>query len=333
MMEEGPSMSDPKAPPTRRRYRFWAIALPVTLVLMYPAYRAWTRVSEAKRELAKVLAREESIRQEHVRWSGLATEQSKLRSEAGKRRQDIVSALRSFSRDELHDALRRAVESADPAHAIVLEMPGLLWGIRVWMWVPEPDHRLIVQIATTGLMEEDLVDGVLDVEQDLKLDLSPEQLHRIEFSIEERHKSRDCVVRLRFNDQMIVEETMLLDPNSSTSYGRSSDGVLVRPRVVSSDWTWNESPSRLFQRGIWHTLGGREFGLRAARRDEDGDGRTVKISLKMGIASSRPLYAPKSTEYVLTNKHGFQVAEVDDIDSEFHGLLQITGPAAPNPTR
>lgn len=324
-------MSDPKTPPSPgRRYRYWACVLPVTLVLLYPAYRAWTRASEAEYELTKALAEEESIRQEHARWSALEAEQSQLRLQAARQKQDTVSALRSFARDELHEALRRAVEAADPANAIVLPMQGPLWGARAWVWVPEPDHQIVVQIATTNLEEEDVVDGVVDLDQDLKLDLLPRQLHLIQFWIEERHKSRDCVVRLRFNDQTLVEETMLLDPYRRTSRDRSSQGVFVRPRVVSSSWAWSESPP-LFQQGIWHTLEGREFGLRPRRRGEDRDTRTVKIALKIAIASSGPLYAPRSAKYVLT-KHGIQAAEVDDVDSEFDGLLQITA-TPPNSMR
>ena len=230
----GLSMPNSAAQPSKnakRPFQFWCGAVLVTLPLVCGLYWCKNLANAAKADLAKARLHHQDIVKEHSQWSELQEKSSLLQKKIKEQEKSVRAQFASFSRVELHDALRNAMRSADPEKAIIFTNNGM--GGNGWLWVPEGGHQLEFRFIVENLNESDVTEGYFDLTRNVKFDLTPGKLHSFKFSIEDRYRTKDTLLRLQFDDEVPIR--MVIRADVSTSGRDGSKGYFNKPLGIVSN--------------------------------------------------------------------------------------------------
>ncbi|MEM7477224.1 MAG: hypothetical protein AAF483_19750 [Planctomycetota bacterium] len=312
---------------SKSRLAIIAMAFCLTAALFLVAYLARVAAHDAERDAE---AAEQQAQQRLAELGGLQAHRMEVLEQmmqAGLAKQNVFSAFGSFERPELETLRTEAIEKAGLSKALLLEHDFGLWRKRLWIWIPEEGHRLRMQLKVVNMKDEYVLEGNSELQKIRRFELPVGKAHYFDFQIEERHKQKDCVLKIQFNDEIVAQKTLLLDPTRASS-SNAPDKFLYIPKEMSNNWIWNEDLKDLVENKIWYQSGGRSFNLRVRKEALDPDSTStpepVVFSLKLLVESHSDIYALKSQKFLLEQR-GLSFQPVDEPGSPYANMFRITG--------
>lgn len=300
-----------------KKFWVWLVSLPVTMGLVVWAFNARSRANEAMQQLAEAQSVAAKTGQELAEWQALKTEVDATKSKLGNAQRKLEAALRSFSRKDLHYALREAFATVELDTMILVSDSGGGYRAGYWVWSPEEGHQMRCTLEEENVPAD--FESILPGE-DIVVPLEAKRLYHFVFEGDRDRKAKESVLQVKVDEQALFECRIPFETYSTTHHGGGSE-MFPRPRVIPMAWTWDERYRERVEEGVWFPFDKFSIGF---QRDRNSKEPVMKIGCRFELGTEKPVYAPTFVRSTLTDA-GVRFQEVTDEASEHFGLLEITG--------
>ncbi|MEM7558971.1 MAG: hypothetical protein AAF394_07595 [Planctomycetota bacterium] len=302
-------------PRSRGQKRFlWAFAVAITLALGFTSLSAWQRTVKARAELDKALATETGALNSLAVLEKKSQEYEALVRRRSRNAVQLSAAVDSFSREELNEPLKRAVEHTQLSQAF-LRTASTGFGQEFWVSVPEEGHRLRIDLSASEDLQqylESLPENQDELDQRFEFELDAGRVYHVAFEAAADLEADSTEISLKLDGKALLECTTLLSVFSYGEYGGITGSEFPLPRLKV-----NGELLPAITDGLWCEVS--RYSCTFPPTDEE----VRELKLEISLLSDKAIYCDWDNNYRL-ELEGIDHSYVDD-DSVYQGMYLLKG--------
>lgn len=297
-----------------RKHFVWAFTIPITFALGLTSFTSWQRKVEARTELDKALATETAALNLLAALEKESQEYESLVRTRTSKALELSAAVDSFSREELNEPLKRAVERTQLSHAF-LRTASTGFGQEFWVSVPEEGHRLRIDLSASEDLQqhlESLPENQDELDQRFEFELDSGRVYHVAFEAAVDLEADSTEIRLKLDGKALLECTTQLSVFSYGEYGGIAGTEFPLPRLKV-----NGELLPAITDGLWCEVS--RYSCTFPPTDEE----VRELKLEICLLSDKPIYCDWDNSYRL-DPEGIDHSCVDD-NSLYHGMYLLKG--------